>query len=198
MLSLYTGTPGSGKSLHLMRIIENKLIKGGNVICNFPIKESVLKKKARCRFCNFFFVRDDDLTVAYLMDFAKRKHSGRNEGQTLIVIDESQRVFNSRDFSRSDRRQWIDFFSLHRHFFFNVILVSQMDRMIDRQVRGLVEYEVKHRKLNNNGFIGKMIPFPCFIAITTWYGAKVKVDDEIYYYNKRLGNLYDSYALFDI
>ena len=76
-------------------------------------------------------------------------HKIGKEGQTLVVIDECQIIFNCRDFGRKDRNAWVTFFAQHRKLGFNVILITQSDRMLDRQIRSLVEEEVKHRKLNN-------------------------------------------------
>ena len=36
------------------------------------------------------------------------------------------------------------FFSQHRKLGFNIILITQSDRMLDKQIRSLVEDEVKH------------------------------------------------------
>ena len=48
MIYFYSGTPGSGKSLHCARDIYNKLfIKKENVIANFPINEQMLNKKKK-------------------------------------------------------------------------------------------------------------------------------------------------------
>lgn len=59
---------------------------------------------------------------------------------------------------------------------FNVILISQSDRMLDRQIRALIETEVRHRKLNNYGFGGMFLTLltfgrTWFIAIDYWYGG---------------------------
>lgn len=32
---------------------------------------------------------------------------------------------------------------------FNVILIAQSDKMLDKQIRSLIEYDVKHIKMNN-------------------------------------------------
>lgn len=38
-------------------------------------------------------------------------------------------------------------------------MIAQADRMIDRQIRALIETETKHRKLNNYGFGGMVLTF---------------------------------------
>ena len=73
MISLYSGTPGSGKSLHVAERIYTKLGAGRPVIANFPVN---LDKIKRCRG-DFLEVDNDELTPALLMDFSDeyfRKH----------------------------------------------------------------------------------------------------------------------------
>lgn len=43
MIYLFTGTPGSGKSLDVARVIKNKLRAKQPVICNFPVNERYVK-----------------------------------------------------------------------------------------------------------------------------------------------------------
>jgi zona occludens toxin len=193
MIYLYTGTPGSGKSCHTMKDIIFKLQHGGNVIANFPVDISKIKKVTG----KFVFMPDKDLTVKFLKDFARENHKKGKESQTLLIFDEAQSTFNSREYQRSDRKDWNMFFSLHRHIGYNVILITQNDRLLDRQIRCLVEYEIKHRKINNFKF-GSLLPFKIFACIQYWYGAREKMGVEFFRYKKFYSKLYDSYALFDV
>ena len=94
------------------------------------------------------------------------------------------------------------FYSQHRKLGYNLILITQNDRMLDKQIRALVEYEVRHRKLINNGFGGKMLELltlgrTWFIAIEYWYGGnKLKLGQEIFPYRQCYADIYDSYKLF--
>ena len=194
LIYLYSGTPGSGKSLHSIKDIKFKLTHGGNVICNFPFAIDKLGAKMNGKYV---YKDNKELTVDFLKEFAYKNHVKGKESQTLIVIDECQSLFNPRDFARSDRRNFNDFFSLHRHLGYNVILITQNDRLIDRQIRCLIEYQVKHRKINNFKTIGKLLPVKVFACISYWYGVNEKLDCEFLIYSKKLSMFYDSYALFD-
>lgn len=198
MIYLYSGTPGSGKSLNSIRDIVNKLQLGGNVIANFAIKTDLIKPKRNKTFGKFIYKENNDLTVEFLTDFALKNHIKGKEAQTLIVIDEAQAMFNPRDFRDINRKDYNHFFSLHRHLGYNVILITQNDRLLDKQIRCLLEYEVKHRKVNNFKLIGKLLPFCTFACVTYWYGVREKMDVTFFAYKKKLSNLYDSYALFDV
>jgi len=91
---------------------------------------------------------------------------------------------------------WINFFTQHRKLGYHFILISQNDRLIDRQIRGFLEYEVKHRKLNNFGpFV--LLPVPTFVTITYWYSIREKVDREFFFYKRKYSEIYNSFFLFD-
>ncbi|HAT4094501.1 TPA: DUF2075 domain-containing protein [Clostridium perfringens] len=202
MIWLYTGTPGSGKSLHVSKkILEYLQIEKKNVIANFPVNEKVVNKNkffftSRKRNGKFNFIDNSDLTVNALVEYARKNHMLGVEHQTLLVIDECQTFFNPREFQRKDRLDWNNFFSQHRKLGYEVILVTQNDRLIDRQIRALVEYEVKHRKINNFS-VGRFFPFATFACITYWYGVREKINVSLFTYRKYLGELYDSFKMFD-
>lgn len=192
---LYTGTPGSGKSYNVARDICRKLSKKTDnfVLANFAINtEKISFFSDADKKYNFEYFNSLDLKPTYFVDFFKKNLKKGKENQALIVIDEAQLIFNSREWQSSvDRMGWIQFFSQHRKFGYNIILVTQNDRMIDRQIRSLAEYEVVHRKINN--FKMGLLPFTTFISIKKWYGIRETVSKEIFIYRKKIANLYDSY-----
>lgn len=200
MIYLYSGTPGSGKSLHMAKDILTKLrVRKQNVIANFPIDENVVSRGFLGRKINvgqFIYKDNSEMTVQFLVDYARKNHKIGKEGQALICLDECQIIFNPREFQRKDRLQWIEFFTQHRKLGYNVILVTQNDRLLDRQIRALIEYEYRHRKVNNFK-IGQLLPFKCFVSVQYWYGVKERLGAEFFTYQKRLGKLYDSYKMFD-
>lgn len=204
MIYLYSGTPGSGKSLHLARDIMFKLRRGQNVIANFLIDVDVVRSRffGLLRYKNlgaFIYKPDREFTVDFLVDYAKKNHKAGLEGQTLVCFDEAQRKWNSAKnrISSKEIEKWEDFFSLHRHLGFNIILCTQKDKMIDRYLRDLLEYDIKHRKANNRGTIGMFLPFKLFSAVTYWYGVREKLSVEFFTYRKLYSILYDSYSFSD-
>ena len=208
MIWLYTGTPGSGKSLHIAKDVYYKLKKESWVFANFEINtDYFIKKKKKNTMKGVFIERDNyKLSPLWLENFAvsyfKRDSKGRiAENQALLIIDEAQLIFNSRDWQATGRNDWIHFFTQHRKYGFNIIICTQFDRLIDRQIRSLVEYEIRHRKLNNFKIIGKIVALlmggNAFIAINYWYGAKEKISSEVFS-GKRYYSFYDSYKIFDV
>lgn len=195
-ISLYTGTPGSGKSFNTINQILWALRMKKNVIANFPLKFST-KELKRGYDKRFFYMPNEVITVESLIIFAIENGmiKAKKENQTLVVIDEAGGRFNCRDYGKSDRAEWIDFFSQYRKLGFKFILVAQNDRMIDRQIRGFIEYELVHRKLNRFGPF-RVLPVTMFVVVERWYVIKQKVSSEFLLFRKRVGNHYDNMAMF--
>ena len=205
MISLYSGTPGSGKSLDVAGVIyEGYKIDNKNFILNFEYdfdRIKRLKRKTSVGVC----LDNSQLTIEYLVDFAEKNHkkdrAGRMiEGQTVIVIDEAQILFNSRSWQSFRRNDWITFFTQHRKLGYDVILVSQFDRLLDRQIRALIEYDVKHKNAANYKLAGKILGFltgnKIFVAVTYWYGQKEKCNARFFIGRKKIYTLYNSYKMF--
>ena len=203
MIKLYSGTPGSGKSLHTAKGIWDSLrMRKCVVIGNFYVNT---KKIPKCKG-TYLYVPNDRLTPDRLRHFSVRyaHYLGRErlkEGELLLLIDEAQLLFNSREWQNIGRLGWLSFFSQHRHYGYDVILMAQFDRMLDRQVRGLIEYETIHRKVSRAGKIGFVVGLLCgnqlYIAVEQWYPLKEKVGSNFFVGNKKLFDIYDSYNHFD-
>lgn len=198
-IDLFSGTPGSGKSLHAAKKICEWSKAGKPVITNFEVDLSQYPK------ANQTCVDDDDLTPDYLVQFSRtyfegRKLTKKDEDTILLVIDECQLIFNSREYQKKDRKSWIKLFSTHRHLGYHVILIAQMDKMLDKQIRGLIEYEFIHRKLSNFGKAGKLLTVALagemFTSVQMWYPLKLKIGTQMFRAKKKYYSIYDSYAAF--
>lgn len=199
---MYTGTPGSGKSYHATQDIYFRLRKGKNCICNFPIDLEKVKNGgliSRKKVGKLDYIPTLQLTVEYLIQYAKENHSLKKESETIVFIDECAILFNSRNWNAKDRMQWIEFLALHRHYGFDFILITQNDRMVDRQIRGFCEYEIKHRKLNNYKLMGRVLGLlsgGClFVGLKYWYGAREKIGSSFFRYNRKIAGVYNTFAM---
>lgn len=201
MISIYTGTPGSGKSYHAIVTVMDWLQRPGcGIISNFPVSADPSFNKV-AEGVRLLYWDNSEITPSGLVAYARKYHSVGTESQTLLIVDEAQVVFNSRSFQSSDRMSWIKFFSQHRKLGYDVILVAQHDRMIDKQIRMLIEYEIKHRKINNYGAGGFLFTFfgrwSAFLCLRYWYGGnKLLLDRKILRFRQSVADLYDSYRMF--
>ncbi len=196
MIRLYSGTPGSGKSLHNAKDVINRSRFGKPVIGNFPCDLSKYPK------ANYTYVPNYQLTPDYLIKYSQQYFQGKRirEGTLLLVIDECQLMFNSRDWQQKGRDQWLSFFTQHRKYGYDVTLIAQFDRMIDRQIRGVIEYEFVHRKMSNYGFGGKILSLlfggNTFVVVQMWYPLKLKIGSEFVHAHKKFYSIYDTFGTF--
>lgn len=196
MIRLYSGTPGSGKSLHNAKDVINRSRFGKPVIGNFPCDLSRFPK------ANYTYVPNYELTPDYLMNYSREYFKGKpiREGRILLVIDECQLMFNSRDWQQKGRNEWLSFFTQHRKYGYDITLIAQFDRMIDKQLRGVIEYEYVHRKLSNYGFGGKLMSLlfggNTFVVVQMWYPLKLKIGQEFVHARKRFYSIYDTFGTF--
>jgi hypothetical protein len=209
MIRAYTGTPGSGKTLDVMRAICHALRANKKVLCNIRLRElpDNLEKKRHL----IEYLKDSDITPRNLLRYAVLQHDLSDQGkeyQTLVVIDECQLIFSDTVMKKWQERQWLRFFSQHRKLRYNFLLITQDLRggMV-RQIRDKVEHEILHWKLSNMptksiifGIILLMIqllPFDVFISIEKW-GASSERVKRLFLYKPKLGNMYGTYELFDM
>lgn len=198
MIYLYSGTPGSGKSLHQASDIYWRLKFNRPVICNYPINTGMFKKNTQ-----FIYLDNQKLTPQELVKISEVYFQNHKfeEGALRLYIDECQILFNAREWNIKGRDQWLVFFTQHRKYGYDIYLIAQFDRMIDKQIRSLIEYEVIHRKVKNYGLFGYIINLLCggglFVAVTVWYPMKEKTGAEFFKASKKLFRIYDTYSTFN-
>lgn len=195
MIFLYTGTPGSGKSAHAARVLRNCLKRKQHTFANFLVNSDSEY---------FHFVSNQDLQPKILYEFARSLFgdSQPKEGSINLFIDEAQLIFNSRTWNDANRLNWLEFFSQHRHFGFDVFLICQQDIMIDKQFRSLIEYEVKHAKVSQFSWLGSLMScfglLPLHVANSLLYSQKsMRTSSDFFLVTPSLRAFYNSYALFE-
>ena len=201
MITLYSGTPGSGKSLHASENLLNCVnLHKKRVVCNYEIDVNRLKYPDLFTSLTNMELKQPDVLYKISAEYFKDKKV--KEGQIILFIDEAQLLFNSREYSAKNRMKWLSFFSQHRKLGYDIILMAQFDRMLDRQIRSLIEYQVIHRKVSNFGLFGRIISLvffgQLFCAVKQWYPLKQVVSSEFFIARKKYYSLYDTYATFEL
>lgn len=203
MINLYSGTPGSGKSLHCADLIKRWLHTfKAPVICNFSFNAAACRPRG---WGSLLIVDNKEISPDFLIYFSEtyRKLRGWNsvpEEHILLVIDEAQLLFNAREWNKSNRSDWISFFTQHRKLGYRVILIAQFDRMLDRQIRSVLEYEFIHRKVKNIGRGGYALNALALgglhVCVKIYKPLNEKVSSEFFKGNRALYSLYNSYTRF--
>lgn len=208
MISLYSGTVGSGKSYHAVELGLDWVSKRKAVMANFPIKNpdnwlsrfSIGKRYYANQLAHWHFIYE--LTPEFLIVKSLENEWFGKESQCLLIIDEAGIPFNSREWASNGnaRLKWINFFSLSRKLGYDIVMVAQHDRMLDRQIRNLLEYDVKHLKANNSFFLRilSVVKITLFLYVYRWYGTKLKANLRFGRYRKRIADRYDTMRMFNM
>lgn len=165
MIELFVGTPGSGKSYHaLTRALFHVRRRNCWVVANFPVTNPPER-----------WIYKPEWTVQELVQMSHEKGWYGHEGRCLLVLDEAGVLFNARDWQLQGKKrlEWIMFFSQHRKLGYDVILIAQDDRMVDRQIRAQVEVLVKHVRASRLPVL-KWIRWPVFLVVTYPYHVRMR------------------------
>lgn len=199
MITLYSGTPGSGKSYYATKRIYEALNRPHPkpVIANFDINHETKN------YDEYYTYLDNSAITPELLVNYSRKYFENNrfgEDKILLVLDEIQIIANSRTWADKSRMGLITFLSQHRHFGYEIVMIAQSANMIDKQFRPLIEYETKFRKLANFGIVGFLLSLLAFgrahCGVTYYYGLKERLGVNFFVTRSKIYKLYDSYTEF--
>jgi zona occludens toxin (predicted ATPase) len=147
MIIGYVGTPGSGKTYEAVKcILEN--LKTGRVIytnvdgLEMPICREMIKNV--CGLSDLAITRQLKIFEPDQLD----NFWNHIEPKCMVVIDEVQKVFSSREWQSEKNKNFGFWASTHRHNGFDVILITQNPERVDSAVRGLFEWTYLFRKVN--------------------------------------------------
>lgn len=205
MIELYSGTVGSGKSLHAASDIRFALTRKHPrpVMANFPLGDNAPIPEENKRL--YTYVPNAEMSAGVIIDWATDWWDDTNhifgEDKLILCLDECSIIFNSRRWSDAKRYAYLEFLSQSRKYGVHVILIAQNAKMIDNQFRMLIDVEHNHRKISNMGPIGWLVGLP--------FGGALSLDVRyLFQANERLGMelriphrkdfaMYDSYARFE-
>ena len=205
-IDVFTGVPGSGKSLHAARMVRYALDRKypRPVIANFPLAKDAPVMHPECHN----YVPNEEMSAGRIIDFADgywTDHpSDFREDYILMVIDEAQLLFNSRRWSDRSRMSYLEFLSQSRKYGVHVVLVAQSAKMIDNQFRMLIEREFNHRRVKAMGPLGAMVALPfggrLFMVVRTYYvngQSSERLGMDMMTASRRDMAMYDSYNRFE-
>lgn len=147
MIIGFAGTPGSGKSYEAVKKILDNLQMGRVVYTNIDgmfSPECLEAIKGVCDLSDLALIKQfHKFDQDQMSDFWMHVQPG-----SLIVLDEVQKVFSSREWQSEKNKEFASWASTHRHQGFDVVLISQQMERIDGAVRGLLEWTYVFRKIN--------------------------------------------------
>jgi zona occludens toxin len=194
LIIFYEGVPGSGKTYDaIVKIIAN-LKKKRKVYTNIDgLDDPKCREMIKC----LTGLDDFDIDV-YLISLTREQTFNfwdHVEKGSLVVIDEMQKYFNSRDWQKEGNRLCADWCSTHRHEGFDAVFLSQRIEKVDTQIRTLTEWTYRYKKVN---FLGKLISksYVCF----AYSGDETDhpLTKIVRQYNSKIFPCYKSYATQDV
>jgi zona occludens toxin (predicted ATPase) len=195
MIIGFAGTPGSGKTYEAVQKITDNLQMGRVVYTNIDgicDPECLEMIKSYCGLSDLALVKQlHFLEEHQLADFWMHVKPG-----SLIVLDEVQKVFGSREWQTAKNNAFASWASTHRHNGFDVVLISQAVERIDSAVRALLEWTYVFRKVN---FFGGAIQrkYICYSYGGDDTGGS-PLKKSVRTYNAKVFRCYKSYVAKDV
>ena len=201
MLSVYTGTPGTGKSLHVCEDIKQALHSGRHVITNFEFRDDLIKHKGEFLYLPNKKLKYPDFFYDYGLSHNVRPDGSVIMGNTLVVIDECQNLFDARQWNTPGRREWNEFAAQHRKYGFDIILITQSKKSLDKRLLANTEFEVEHRNMKHYKALGLILSLffmgHLFVWVKRYLATKEKVSSKWFIGSKRKFKYYNSFKIFD-
>lgn len=139
---------------------------------------------------------------SFARQFHKKDAKGHMiESQTYLVIDECSDILDNRMWRNPDRSEWSAFLREHGKYGFDVILITQHEDMVDKQLRELVQYRVIHRDMSRIS-LGKFMSWVkrCKVFAYVVYDNSMPLKegkiDSGFFTGKKFYDFYDSYKTF--
>lgn len=150
MIEVFEGRLGGGKSYTAVCRIVRVLAAGGTVATNIELNWLAVVDYCKRKFGVIiqerqFILLDDDS----IPNFHEHTPGGTLDCPTLVVIDEAQLYWNSRDFKKTDegQRELLKFLTQSRKACTDVIFISQHVKNMDTQFMRLVQYIWRFRDM---------------------------------------------------
>jgi zona occludens toxin len=159
MINAIFGRPGGGKSYEAVKyiILPSILKDKRKVVTNIPVQLDYIEKVhgdeaadlvtvVEGAFSEFGEVRP----FAHPQDYLQYKDWRNEKGQgVLFVIDEAHLALG-----QTAKKEVTEFYSLHRHYGFDIYLVTQGHRKLNRDIRDMIEISYNCAKLEALGMNG--------------------------------------------
>lgn len=172
MIKIIEGRIGGGKTYSATEIMAEHLAAGGSVYSNIEVNFKGMKKLVGLRFgCDvdpdqINLIEREDVQIWYNLI-----RWGVYGQSVLVVIDEAQLFYNSRDFKKTydEHKGMLEFLTQSRKAWVDLIFITQIASNIDKQFRDLAQFRVEIRDMAH-------IKFPIFGTLLKNYFAEITFD----------------------
>lgn len=146
-LNFYCGSPGAGKSYHVVKeVVIQALLNGKNIITNLPLKMGEIYKAFPQ------LVEQNNYVQVIAGERIKEIHKivdAQKYAGWVIIIDEAHDYWPSNEAMKDEGfKTWL---SQHRHKFQNIVMITQDFTNINKFVRSMVQERYEFEKNESRG-----------------------------------------------
>lgn len=194
MIFGFTGTPGSGKTYDAVRKIIDNLRIGRDVFTNIDGLN-----EPDCLECLKFVTGLTELCISvHLHHLTQEQVPFFWEHVTpgsLIVIDEAQEFFNSRNYMSKENNIFASWAAQHRHYGYDLILITQDVIRIESSVRSLIQWTRIYRKVD---YFGAFLTKKYTVSLYAGQDTSHRIERSVRTYNNSVFRCYQSYVSKDV
>lgn len=147
MIELYTGIPGSGKTLCAVEKMLTYLTNGGIVATNVELRRPGIRAYLRRKG---YLLHPDQIVELDTVEKSRAPQryipKGTKEVPNLIILDECAIHFPSREYQKTPK-DFFRFCLMIRRAHTDLIMICQRANQIDKQFRNLSQYRQHHTNL---------------------------------------------------
>ena len=139
---IIAGTPGTGKTLYaIQQYIIPSLIRGEVVYTNI---DGIIASRIAALFNADYFTVDSNLRK---INEPQYFYKGVEKNAT-IVVDESQNLFNNRDWQSEVNKECVAYLTEHRHHGHRVVFIAPTVESVDAGIRRVCELTYRHKSMS--------------------------------------------------
>lgn len=154
-IEIYTGLPGSGKTLQMMTEILDTWIRGGIVATNIEMNWSYCKRYCRRRGWQ---LGRDQYVYLHTEEQLKKPYlylpKGSDQVDNLLCLDEMATLSPARQWTKTEN-EFVQYLIFIRRMKHRVIMATQRISMIDKQFRLMYQFRTNFNNLSR----GLRVPF---------------------------------------
>jgi len=192
-IEIYTGLPGSGKTLQMVAEILEKFVEGGIVATNVKLNWAACKMYCRRRGWNLqrqqyiYLESEEQLKRPY-----KFLPKGTEHVENLLALDELATLCPARQWNKTEN-DFVQYLIFIRRQFHRVIMATQRISMIDKQFRLMYQFRTNFNNLSRALRVPILGQFPWQVLIRIVYDqTDERVSVTPYIVNKEVAGCYNT------
>ena len=196
IIEVLTGKVGSGKTYSAVERIYLHLLRGGIVYTNIDLAWEKVAHYAYGDGVVLDPIQYQKFTNEQVPHFYNCVQAGLPDLHTLIVVDEAQLFWNSRDYKQTSR-ELMTFVTQTRKVNCSILLLTQHESTIDKQFRLQIQYLWRFRDLQKWRFqaLGFTYPFPHILQTCLDSVTLTEMSRRFATKDKKIFQMYESKAL---